>query len=270
MEKLDISKNQIAVAEHLDAKKGFLTKRFIPYQKPRFSDAFVFIIDGSCKYAFDDGMKFEAKKNDILYLAKDALYEMDVNCERYEFFVINFNFLSDQTRKSGVFPAASPSYVYQLFSKACFSRANDTQASFARKMGILYKIIENIAQSADRTYMHGTNREKIESAADRIHLDFADKELSVADLASSAGFSEVYFRKLFVSRFGVAPSRYIIQTRITHAIKLMEFDGLTLDEIAHECGFTSLPYFSKLFKSISGETPTAYRRSLIKTKDFIT
>jgi hypothetical protein len=37
---------------------------------------------------------------------------------------------------------------------------------------------------------------------DVIHLNFSDSRLSVAKLAEDAGFSEVYFRKLFALRFG--------------------------------------------------------------------
>ncbi len=270
MEKLDISKNKTAVAELIEVRKGFLNRRLIPFQKPRFCDGFIFILDGSCKYSFDDGMKFEAKKDDILYLAKDAIYEMDVNCDRYEFLVLNFNFLSDTARKSAVYPVVSPTYVYKLFSKLCFSRDSETQLSFAGKMGLVYKIIETVAQSADRTYMRGSNREKIEYSADRIHLNFANSELSVAELASAAGFSETYFRKLFISRFGITPSKYIIQTRISRTIELMAFDGLTLEEIATECGFASLQYFSKIFKATTGEAPAAYRRSLKHEEAFIT
>ena len=83
MPKLDITKNDIPITEYLDCHRGFLTRRFIPYQGKRNSDAYVFILDGSCRYKFDDGVEFEAKKDGILYLAKNAEYEMDINCDRF-------------------------------------------------------------------------------------------------------------------------------------------------------------------------------------------
>ena len=203
----------------------------------------------------------------MLYLAKDAIYDMDVNCDRYEFFVLDFNFLCAETRKSAVYPIQSPAYIHQLFTKLCYSRNVDSPQAFAQKMGRIYRIIELTAGSADRTYMHVAGRERIDQSADRIHLNFSDKELSVSALAKNAGYSEVYFRKLFKRRFGQAPSRYIAQTRISHAIKLMESDGLSLAEISEECGFASLPYFNKVFKAFTGDTPAAYRRSIPKHPD---
>lgn len=267
MEKADISKIKLTVSEFKEARKGFLTRRSIPFQKPRACDGLIFILDGSCRYTFNDNTKFEAKKFDVLYLAKNAIYEMDINCDRYEFFVLNFNFFSDVPKKSAVYPSGSPAYVCRLFSNLCFSRDTDTPQTFAQKMCWIYKIIEAITQNADRAYIKGQGRQKIELCADKIHLNFSDTNLSVAALASEAGYSEVYFRNLFVRRFGQTPSRYITKTRISHAIKLMELDGLTLGEIAEECGFSSLPYFNKVFKELIGETPASYRRSLAKRID---
>ena len=267
MEKSDISKSRLTVSEYRDAKKGFLSRRSIPFQKPRGCDGLIFILEGSCRYNFDDCTKFEAKKMDILYLAKNSVYEMDINCDRYEFFVLNFNFFSEAPRKSAVYRTVSPSYVCQLFSKLCYSRESDTAQAFAQKMCLVYKIIEAVAQSSDRSYIQGQGRQKIEISADKIHLDFSNPKLSVSELANEAGYSEVYFRNLFVRRFGQTPSKYIVQTRISHAIKLMESDGLTLAEISEECGFSSLPYFNKVFKELVGEPPASYRRTLAKKAD---
>lgn len=262
MPKLDITKNNLPVREYINTARGNQQRRFIPFQKPRFSDAFVFILNGSCKYTFDDGTEFEAKKDGVLYLAKDAVYQMDINCDRYEYFVLNFNFASDEKRQSAFYTLLTPASCEQLFSRLCYSRDILSTSAFAKNMGLLYRIIEAINESAERAYIGGEARGKIEKSADRIHEHFADERLSVAWLAESAGMSEVYFRKLFALRFGLPPSRYIMQTRIANAINLMRFEKLSLEEIAEESGFSSLPYFSKVFKSFMGEPPASYRRSL--------
>lgn len=260
MPKLDITKNDIPITEYLDCHRGFLTRRFIPYQGKRNSDAYVFILDGSCRYKFDDGVEFEAKKDGILYLAKNAEYEMDINCDRYDFYVVNFNFITDELRQSAFYSLLSPSSVERLFLKLFCTREGKT--SFSQNMATLYRITSAILESKGRAYIGSEARAKIESSADFIHLNFSDNRLSVAKLAEDAGFSEVYFRKLFALRFGQTPSRYIMQTRITNALKLMTLEELSLEKIAEESGFTSLPYFAKVFKLFIGEPPAAYRRSL--------
>ena len=267
MSKLDITKSNLYISEFLNARKGRLVRKFIPLCNPRSSDAFVFILEGSCRYRFDDGLSFEAKKGGILYLAKNAIYEMDVNCDKYDFFVINFEFMTSETRRSGFYQLSSPTAAEQLFSHLYYGSNTLHPSDFTHNMATLYKILTLANENAEHAYIGSKSRSKIETCAEYINLHFADETLSVSSLAKSAGFSEVYFRKLFLLQFGLTPSNYITRTRLGHAIKLMALDGLSLDDIAQESGFSSLPYFSKVFKSFIGESPAAYRRSMIKHSD---
>ena len=262
MQKLDITASDLTVSEYINSFRGFIPKRFIPYAKPRPSNVFVFVLSGSCKYTFDDGTTFEAKKDGILYLSKGSIYEMDITCDKYEFFGVNFNFLTEAPRKSAFYLPLSPQNAEKLFSRLCYNNING--AAFAQNMALLYQIIALINESKERTYIGSEARAKIEKSAETIHLNFADSTLSVAKLAENAGFSEVYFRKLFALRFGQPPSRYIMHTRITNALKLMPLEEFSLERIAEESGFASLPYFTKVFKMFMGEPPAAYRRSLSK------
>ena len=53
-------------------------------------------------------------------------------------------------------------------------------------------------------------------------------------------------------------TQYISELRIQYAVRLIKEGDLTLDEIAARCGFRDKFYFSKVFKKIIGQTPTAY------------
>ncbi|MBQ7292631.1 MAG: helix-turn-helix domain-containing protein [Clostridia bacterium] len=267
MAKLDITKNKMLISEYIETRKGFCVRRCIPFQRPRPSDGFIFILEGTCHYTFDDGTKFRVKKNDILYLAHNAVYQMDIDCDRYEFYVINFFFSNSELRQSAFYTPLLPSSAEQLFSRLCFARDTGSPAAFARDMTLIYKIMGLVTESAERVYMGGEARAKVERCADFIHLNFSENSLSVSALAKSISLSEVHFRKLFSRRFGISPAHYIIQTRINHALKLMELDEMTLDEIAERSGFASRPYFNKVFKRFLGETPAVYRRSLSKHSD---
>ena len=267
MAKLDITKNKMLISEYIETRKGFCLRRSIPFQRPRHSDGLIFILDGSCHYTFDDGTKFRVKKNDILYLAHNAVYQMDIDCDRYEFYVVNIYFSNAEPRQSAFYTPLLPSSAEQLFSRLCFARDTSSPTAFARDMTLIYKIMGIITESAERVYMGGEARAKVERCADFIHLNFSESSLSVSALAKSASLSEVHFRNLFSRRFGISPARYIMQTRINHALKLMELDEISLDEISERSGFSSQPYFNKVFKNLLGETPAAYRRSLSKHSD---
>ena len=52
---------------------------------------------------------------------------------------------------------------------------------------------------------------------------------------------------------------FITTVRVNHAKTLLQ-ENLSLKEIADQCGFTTLPYFIKVFTNHTGLSPTQYRK----------
>lgn len=73
--------------------------------------------------------------------------------------------------------------------------------------------------------------------------------------------SEVYFRKLFKKEFNTSPKKYVIDSRIKHAVSLINSGLYTLKEIASLCGYTDYKYFSVEFKKMTGKSPSEYTYS---------
>jgi AraC-like DNA-binding protein len=44
-----------------------------------------------------------------------------------------------------------------------------------------------------------------------------------------------------------------------------ESGSVPMDEVAYSCGFSSLPYFSRLFKKYTGVPPSQYNRIITET-----
>lgn len=80
-------------------------------------------------------------------------------------------------------------------------------------------------------------------------------------LASLCSISCVYFRKLFNKKFGMPPSKYITMLRIQRAKGLIISDFVSLADVASSCGFSNIYHFSKVFKQVTGMTPTQYKRA---------
>ena len=85
------------------------------------------------------------------------------------------------------------------------------------------------------------------------------EKISLDELSSRFYLSKFYLTKLFKEQYGVTISDYILDLRIHHAKELLRFSNTSLEEIASECGFYDLPYFSRKFKKAEGITPSAYR-----------
>ena len=97
-------------------------------------------------------------------------------------------------------------------------------------------------------------------ARERIDALFANADLSILEIAESAGVSDSYLRRSFKEAYGESPLEYLTRVRIQSAKALLESEYFTVAEIAQRCGFHSLSYFIQSFHAQTGETPGAYRR----------
>ena len=78
--------------------------------------------------------------------------------------------------------------------------------------------------------------------------------------------SDTYFRRLFVTRFGQTPLRYINAMRFERARELLCSEYYTVEEIAELCGFNNVNYFSLFIKKETGLPPTTYRKMLLESR----
>jgi AraC-like DNA-binding protein len=95
-------------------------------------------------------------------------------------------------------------------------------------------------------------------ARDRIDLAFA-APLDVPALAAVAHVSPSHFARQFRATFGESPHRYLQRRRIERAMELLRETDRPVTEISLDVGFASLGTFSRTFRSIVGEPPSAYR-----------
>jgi transcriptional regulator GlxA family with amidase domain len=84
--------------------------------------------------------------------------------------------------------------------------------------------------------------------------------LDVPTLARIAVVSPAHFIREFRAAFGETPHRYLQRRRVERAMFLLRATDRPVTEICLDVGFTSLGTFSRTFRDIVGEPPTAYRR----------
>jgi len=89
----------------------------------------------------------------------------------------------------------------------------------------------------------------------------ASEKIVMQDVAEKFGFSYTYFSYLFKKVYGQSPSEYVTQCRIEHAKQLLKQpEEISVKEIALTAGYTDPYYFSRIFKTNTGLTPSEYRR----------
>jgi AraC-like DNA-binding protein len=106
-----------------------------------------------------------------------------------------------------------------------------------------------------------------------IHLrrarDHADRHyaepLDLATLAAVANVSKFHFQRLFTATYGLSPAAYVSQRRVERAQDLLRATNLTVTEVCHAVGFSSLGSFSSRFRALVGETPSEFQRRYSQT-----
>ena len=84
--------------------------------------------------------------------------------------------------------------------------------------------------------------------------------LNVRAVASVAHVSEAHFIRTFRAVFGETPHRYLQRRHVERSMFLMRETERGVIDICLDVGFTSLGTFSRMFRQIVGEAPSAYRR----------
>jgi AraC-like DNA-binding protein len=84
--------------------------------------------------------------------------------------------------------------------------------------------------------------------------------LDVPALARIAIVSEAHFIRQFKATFGETPHKYLQRRRIERAMALLRGSDLSVSEVCLEVGFTSFATFSRTFREVVGEAPSAFRR----------
>jgi AraC-like DNA-binding protein len=96
-------------------------------------------------------------------------------------------------------------------------------------------------------------------AKDAMDRDWADPGLDLDTVAAHAGYSRYHFVRAFKAAYGEAPGQYLTHRRIERAEDLLRTANLSVTEICHLVGFSSVGTFSASFKAWTGLTPTEYR-----------
>lgn len=110
-----------------------------------------------------------------------------------------------------------------------------------------------MSERAAGLYLAAVNR-----AIDAVMAGLAG-EVQLERVAKAAGFSPYHFHRIFKSLTGETLADFTTRVRLERAMRLMAHQpGLSLTDIAFECGFGSLSHFSRSFKRRFGSPPSAF------------
>jgi len=89
---------------------------------------------------------------------------------------------------------------------------------------------------------------------------------TVEEMAALVGLGTTLFTERVKSYSGFSPINYLINIRISEAIKLLKRPDISLTDIALDTGFYSSQHFSTTFKKLTGYRPSEFRKIHLRNK----
>ena len=180
--------------------------------------------------------------------------------ERTEFIVITYLAEPEDALwsllPSRVFCTAHPSRFRASFESAVRIHASAGVCFRPLLRAIVQEMICGIIRE-NYPSMLSRERNPVEYAK-RYMDEFFGARLSVEQIASTVGVSSSYLRALFHQSEGESPNRYLNRVRVERAKEMLASGMFSLQEIASECGFQNVYYFSRVFKAYTGISPGKY------------
>lgn len=87
-------------------------------------------------------------------------------------------------------------------------------------------------------------------------------DLSLSEPAAACGLSTSYFARAFRKSMGTPPHRWMLLQRVLRAKELLRNADRSLSAIATVCGFADQSHFTRVFTSIVGASPGAWRKQV--------
>ena len=119
-----------------------------------------------------------------------------------------------------------------------------------------------IVAAAEKPDFHsGMLNWRLRKVEDYVREQLAE-EISTEMLAELVELSLFHLSRVFKQATGISPLQFVTRDRITRAQQLIRQTSRSLTEIALEVGYTSRSHFAKVFRRMSGATPSEFRSTL--------
>lgn len=226
-----------------------------------------YCVDGKASYAFDN-KKLHAVKGDLLFfppgLVRSAAADPD---EPWTFHSVAFRIrFADEGSRAALEGLGNLVHTPQHFKLLpLFAELNRLWSGkrighLIRCRSILMEILYEIIKAGSLMQHGSVHAAAIEKTIGYV-LSHYDRHVSVEELARLTDLSPSHFRLLFKRATGMTSVQFHHYIRINKAKDLLLSGECNVTEAAIAVGFQDIYYFSRLFKKLTGVSPSGFIRS---------
>lgn len=245
------------------------TINFVYETKPQAADALKILSYYRMHYVTDgsgiirlNGKEYKASQGDIFFIFPAVPHSIESE-ENFKYVYISYlgvraNQIMDRlkiTKNNFIFRSCSE---IESFWKNALKFKSEALDLISESV-LLYSfsvIAEKNSKNSNQTKIKET--ENILLIKKYIEDNFSDSSLSSEKIANEFSYNKKYISAMFKKKFGISITAYVTTVRIQHACTLLEKDFFCIKEISFLCGYNDPLYFSKIFKSKIGISPSKY------------
>lgn len=101
-------------------------------------------------------------------------------------------------------------------------------------------------------------------------LNYIDSHLynkiTINDLSKTFNYNKDYIMRIFKRELHISIIDYINTRKVYNSLKYLKYNDYSILKVAITSGYTSLEYYSEIFKKIIGVSPTIYRKFINRDK----
>jgi AraC-like DNA-binding protein len=119
----------------------------------------------------------------------------------------------------------------------------------------------------EMAFKHKEDYDFVKQQLDWLEEHYADSNLKIEDLVAQSSMSRTSYYNELKSLTGLSPKEFISDFRLKKALMYLDKSNNTIAEIAYNTGFNDPVYFTRIFKSKTGITPSKYRENKNKEEN---
>ncbi len=167
-------------------------------------------------------------------------------------------FLAEESGYTGVFPAGSAQS--ELSKQLMGAMERETPGYEWTTLGLMWQLMGSLLESGEPAFSESREKTlRLKNVLTYI-CDRYDSAVTPSELAAVARMNPKYFCRAFSQMTGRTPIDYLNYYRMEQAGEQLAFTARPVTEIALNCGFSDISYFSRIFSRYKGVSPSAYRR----------
>lgn len=233
-----------------------------------------------------NGQEYSMQERDILFIPGGEIHNFDTHIKGNRYFIQFeiatldvFGQLNKLTPLLSITRLISPDTdavlhhrleeeVNKLINEYKQKAPSYTIALNARLFDILVLLSRSMINKSTSHPLQNENRKLYSSKKICLAFQYIEEQyqndIALKDIAAAAGFSEYYFSRIFKEFTGKSLPQYLNERRIKRSEKLLTTHNISIIEVAHATGFSSIATFNRAFKKIKGCTPMDFKRLQLK------